>query len=86
MYINCLSIISTQSNYYCLFCYVSVYSVWQTVYIKGTDLHSDIAVPLFYNISVIGPLETTQCNGHHICYTETFDAFHILGMIINNYN
>ena len=58
-----------------------VYRIWQTVYIEGTDIHSDIAVPRFYNISLFSSLQTAQCRGHHICYTETFDSFHVLGTV-----
>ena len=49
------------------------------MYIEGTDIHSDITVPRFYNISLFDIFQSDQCKGNHICYTETFDAFHVLG-------
>ena len=59
-----------------------LHSLWQTVSIEGTDIHSsDITVPRFFNISLFSTLQTS-CNGDHVCYTEDFSSFYSLGKLI----
>ena len=69
--------------YKCNYSLSFLHSLWQTVSLEGTDIHStDITVPRFFNISLFNTLQTSSCNGDHVCYTEDFRSFYSLGKFI----
>ena len=47
--------------------------------IEETEINQDITMDRFFNISLVGTFQSGQCKGHHICYTETFDSFYVMG-------